>query len=91
MEIQDLIIKFKEKYDEKNMEESLLVLKNANATQMQCVRVIKNALNLSLNEADQIILNSKTWEKEKKMTIDFRNKVFDLINEKCGDEDNRKP
>jgi len=83
MIIENLTIKFKEIYNGTNIEESLLALKNAGASQLECLRVIKNELGLSMNEADQIILNSRTWEKEKEGTIQFRNKIFDLFDSTC--------
>ncbi len=79
MEIEELKVKFKNKFNGTNLEESLLELKDAGASQMQSVRIIMKELNISLKEVDQIILHSKSWRKEREGTLDFRNRVFDLI------------
>lgn len=79
MKIEDLRNKFREFYSGNNLEESLQLLKDYGASQMESVRVIKNELDISIKEADEMILNSTTWINEKEITIHLRNKLFEAL------------
>lgn len=55
-----------------NMEKALLEIRQLGASPMESLRVLMVALNLSIPEADNIILNSETWSDEKDNTISLR-------------------
>ena len=65
---------FRDKYrgNEESLQEVLLLLKGIGCTQLETVRLLINELNLSLKEADSIVLNSKAWEIEKSKTLKLR-------------------
>jgi hypothetical protein len=65
------------KGDKVSLEECLRELKNIGCTQVQAVKLLINELEVNLREADQIVLNSKAWEQEKKSTINIRNNFED--------------
>ena len=57
---------------ENSITEAILLLKNSGYSQMQCLRVLMEELNLTIADADQIILNSEIWTKEKEKNLKFR-------------------
>lgn len=63
----------------KNYDEVIDILKNANATQIECVKVLMIKASLKLKEADNLVLYSKTWQKQKNNTIEFRNKFGETM------------
>ena len=66
---------FRSKYRpdiENSLTEAILLLKNSGYSQMQCLRVLMEELNLTIADADQIILNSEIWTKEKEKNLKFR-------------------
>ena len=67
-----------------DLEKGLLELKKQGASQMECVKVIKGSLILSLSEADNIILNSKTWEKETRNVLSWRRKFTNYLDKICN-------
>jgi hypothetical protein len=65
----------------RSTDEAITQLKLAGATQMDCLKVIKNELHLSLPEADNIVLNSTAWLSNKEATVKFRNDFGNLLEE----------
>ena len=57
-------------------EEIITYLKSKGASQIQTVRAIKKAFNLSLNEADRSVLNSEAWKENLNSNIFMRNGFF---------------
>jgi len=55
---------FLDKYrgNEESLQEVLLLLKGTGCTQLETVRLLIHELDLSLKEADNIVLNSKACE-----------------------------
>ena len=62
-----------------NWEEGILILKNNGASQMECVKIIKKELNVSLEKADEIVLHSKAWTEDKSFITEFRNNIADVL------------
>jgi hypothetical protein len=63
------------------LEESLQVLKTSGATQIECLKILISELNISLKEADHIILNSLAWRAEKQITENLRDKIFNEMSD----------
>lgn len=68
-------------YDHKleNMEKVLTKLRASGASQADCVQVICRNLNLSLNEADEIVLNAEAWKDMKNQTTFLREKIWEAF------------
>lgn len=78
---------FDEHYKSKNdLENVLLKLKEAGASQMDCVKLLITKTNLKLSEADQIVLYSKCWSDKKEKTFELRNSFFDALNNTDNDK-----
>jgi len=77
----NLLIKFKEIYNSqnKNIQETILELKNIGATQMDCLKIIKKELKLSIKEADNIILNSKAWSNHLESNLNLRDSITNYL------------
>ncbi len=86
-----LLLKFEEVYnpEKPNIEAALVALRNAGATQMDCLKIIKQKLNLSIKEADEIILNSKTWSSHFDSNISIRESFANFLEEKNDVIDDR--
>ncbi len=56
----------------KDVEAGIEKLHGQGYSQLQCVRVLVNVLNVSLPDADEQVLFSKVWEGEKEHTIALR-------------------
>ena len=67
--------------NESNLQETLLLLKTKGCTQIETVRILIKELNLSLREADNIVLKSKAWENEKKGTAELRDRFGEALSE----------
>lgn len=63
--------------NENNMESALIALRKNGASQIQCVRILKSQLGISLREADSKVLYSKTWEDCRASTIDLRRSFWE--------------
>jgi len=72
---------FEENYsnDTKNIEKSLKILRDNDATQMQSVKILIKSLKVSLKEADSIVRNSKVWVDRKEDTDKIRNGFWDAL------------
>jgi len=72
---------FEEYYsnDTKNIEKSLKILRDNDATQMQSVKILIKSLKVSLKEADSIVRNSKVWVDRKEDTDKIRNGFWDAL------------
>ena len=68
---------FEESYhgDEESLQETIRLLKEAGYSQMDSLKCLMNELNLSLKEADQIILNAKAWSLEKENNLKMRDEL----------------
>ncbi|PIY09265.1 MAG: hypothetical protein COZ18_08305 [Flexibacter sp. CG_4_10_14_3_um_filter_32_15] len=64
---------------ENDLEEFLVKLKEAGASQTDSIRVLMKKKSLSLSEADQIILHSECWSESKESTISLRNEFYDAF------------
>jgi hypothetical protein len=80
----DYIAIFKQTYNNllpDSLETALMAMKTAGASQIDSIRVVTSELKITLREADALILNSKTWENEKELTLKLRNDIADLWND----------
>lgn len=77
--MENYIAYFNQNYAADNLEEVLLGLREMGATQIETLSVLRNELNLSLPEADEIVLNSETWKDMKEATIQLRNEFEDFF------------
>jgi len=81
---------FKETYhngDIDSLENAISLMKENGASQIDCVKVLKNELNLTLSEADGIVLNAKAWSQEKESVEKFRDHFFRLAIDLSKGED----
>lgn len=62
-----------------NIEEVLNQLRILGASQVQCIKLLTDELSLSLTEADNIVLNSKAWQADKKATERFRDEFGNFL------------
>ena len=80
----DTLSKYKEIfnliYDGVNIEQAIAELKIAGASQMISVIVLKDALGISLIDADYFIVNSFTWSENKENIEGFRTKFANVVN-----------
>ncbi len=81
-EIQIFMSGYAEKQD---IESGIKKLKEAGYRQLDCVRIIKSALGISLREADDLVLYSEGWASERNATINLRNAAFDAAKLLEGD------
>lgn len=72
---------------QEGIEDGLSQLKDNGASQIDSVKVLIEALDISLREADGIVLNSIAWSNQKKITQNIRS-AFDeyFIEEKPPDD-----
>lgn len=69
-----------------NLESVLIKLREAGASQMDCVKILITKTNIKLSDADQIVLHSKCWSDKKEKTLRLRNDFFDALNNKENDK-----
>ncbi|GAB4043108.1 hypothetical protein [Spirosoma litoris] len=62
---------------EKDIEAGLLSLKNKGFSQVDSIKVLMRVLNVSLSEADKIVLNSTTWKDCKSDIIFLRETIYE--------------
>ena len=75
---------FKEVYhngDEMSLEYAIQKIKDNGAAQIDCVKIVKQELGLTIAEADSLILNSKAWQQERKDIKDFRDHYGSILEE----------
>ncbi len=73
MDRQKMLTAFWEIYNRNsNIEEALLAIRNSGAHLVDSVVTVRNALKLSIPEADSIVLNSSVWSNRKDDTILLR-------------------
>ena len=76
----ELMKVFKAYYQgEESLETVLKELKASGASPMDCVKLLKRELEISLKEADQIVLNSQTWEDINDETIALRDTFSNTV------------
>lgn len=72
---------FRTKYrnDPESLQDVLLILKSKGISQMQSVKLLIEEMNLSLSDADNIVLNSRAWINERSENISFRDSFFNTL------------
>lgn len=65
--------------DPQSLEVALQQLKDADCSQMMCVKLVKEELSLSLWDADDIVLNSRAWRAQRDANLAFRKGVFTAL------------
>lgn len=78
---------YKEKYP--NLEPALIALRSAGASQMVSVLVVRKIRELSLNEADSIVINSATWSDLKDGVAALRDAFADAVEQKWDAENSK--
>ncbi|MCU0438709.1 MAG: hypothetical protein MUC49_12430 [Raineya sp.] len=63
----------------KTIEQTLLILKKEGASQMDSLKVLMKVLKLSIQKADEIVLNSKVWIDLKDATIELRDEFSNYL------------
>jgi hypothetical protein len=74
--------KFKEVFDEQitsSFETALQGIKNEGATIRDSVFVVAIVLNISIQEADVLVLNSETWSGIKKRVLGLRKEISSSV------------
>ena len=71
------------KYYNNNSDIELVIqkLKDAGASQIECVRTLVFELKIPLREADEFVLYSKAWEDYLDYTIKVREEFFDALSQ----------
>lgn len=69
------------KNNNENLELALSKLKEQGCSQIDTVKILMKMTNLSLSDADTIVLNSTAWKEEKDYTQKLRDIFFGLSNE----------
>lgn len=88
----DYIAIFRSAYkegDEDSLQRALEQMKILGASQIASVKVLKQELQLTLTEADRLVLHSRAWGKERKDTEVFRGHLFHLaekLSARCKEE-----
>ncbi len=72
---------FSENYqgDENSLQNTIRLIKEAGYSQMDTVKALMYELDLSIGEADSIILNSNAWAEEKDDNLRFRKELGDHL------------
>lgn len=83
METKNYLKQFTHVYNrtQESIEEGLMHLKASGASQIDSVKVLMEALELTLTEADVIILNSSAWSDHKNITKNIRDTFIDYLND----------
>jgi len=65
---------FAQNYQEKDksIEEMLLFLRDKGASSIDCIMVLAENLDISLQDADEMVLNSQAWSDIQKITIEVK-------------------
>ena len=72
---------FDENYrgDEGSLQATIKLLKEAGYSQMDSLKALMHELNLSMREADLIILNAKAWLSERDGNLKLRDELGDSL------------
>lgn len=72
---------FDENYrgDEESLQTTIRLLKESGCSQMESLKMLVQELNLSIIEADRIILNAKAWSSEKEGNLRLRDELDDYL------------
>ncbi len=62
-----------------SIQKTLIELKKNGCTQISAIKIIVEKLNISLAEADKIVLDSIAWMKEKDDTLKIRKDFEEMI------------
>ena len=80
----DYVLIFKQVYDKvlpESLEIALTAMKDAGASQIDSIGILVSELRISLPDADALVLNSTTCQKEKESTLKFRAHIDNLFDE----------
>lgn len=68
-------------YDQtpESIQKILIILKMKGYSQIQCIRLLIEKLNISLSKADNIVLLSDAWSQEKDANLKFRQAFLSLL------------
>ncbi len=68
---------FAENYsrNEESLQNTIRLLKEAGYSQMESLKCLMHELNLSIKEADLIILNAKAWSSEREDNLKLRGEL----------------
>ncbi len=67
--------------DKTNLNSALLYIRDNGANQMESVRVVMLELEVSLKEADGIVIRSSVWSDRKDDILDLRDKLERVLHE----------
>jgi len=81
MDTHILVEEFHKVYNNKkeNLEDAMLQLRRMGATPIDTLKVLKEALGLSLREADDLVLHSVTWQDIKATTLELRETFYSVF------------
>ena len=71
----------------KDAELIITSLKKEGAKQVETVKAIRQVFEISLAEADKLVLFSEAWKESRESTIKLRNTFFDAIESQDVDEE----
>lgn len=68
---------FDENYrgDDESLQNTIKLLKESGYSQMDSLKCLMHELNLSIREADSIMLNAKAWSSEKEGNLNVRDEL----------------
>jgi len=66
-------------YNIDNLDNCIIELKEAGATQIDCIKILRAELNMSIKQADEIVLNSLAWRESREITEKMRKDFDDLL------------
>lgn len=69
-----------------SMEVALMKIRNEGASMCDSVKVLKNVLQISLSEADDLVVNSLTWKDWKKSVEELRQALETALGEEPDGE-----
>ncbi len=74
---------FNENYrgDEESLQAAVRLLRESGYSQMESLKVLVEGLNLSITEADKIILNAKAWSSEKESNLRLRDELDNYLDD----------
>ena len=71
---------FRQVHKSDNIEETMEILKNSGASQMDTLKVLRDELHLSIRDADNLVMNAKVWRENKEINQRFRDSFEDALN-----------
>lgn len=72
--------------NKENIEIVIQKLRDGGASQMECTKTLKRELGTPLREADEIVVNSKTWADIKNSVEKLRDDMFSAIQKAYPDD-----